>query len=71
MCELCRVRIDAGKGLPVETRSMRVLDLSLNASEDRVVGSLDLERAAQAVKRESELGILVEANRNVSYVGRS
>ena len=68
MCEECRERDGAGEELPTETRSMRVVDLPLNASEDRVVGSIDLERAVQAGEREFEPGILAEANRNILYV---
>jgi len=68
MCNECRERHDVGEDLPVETRPMRVVDLPLNASEDRVVGSIDLERAVQAGEREFEPGILAEANRNVLYV---
>ncbi|ADB62716.1 ATPase associated with various cellular activities AAA_5 (plasmid) [Haloterrigena turkmenica DSM 5511] len=68
LCDSCRERVDAGENLPTETRPMRVVDLPLNASEDRVVGSIDLERAVQAGEREFEPGILAEANRNVLYV---
>jgi Mg-chelatase subunit ChlI len=68
MCESCRERVDAGEDLPTETRPMRVVDLPLNASEDRVVGSIDLERAVRKGEREFEPGILAEANRNVLYV---
>ncbi|MFD1600177.1 ATP-binding protein [Halobellus rarus] len=68
MCSECRERCDAGESLPTETRPMRVIDLPLNASEDRVVGSIDLERAVQAGEREFESGILAEANRNILYV---
>ncbi|MFC5136405.1 MULTISPECIES: ATP-binding protein [Haloferacaceae] len=68
MCDDCRERHDAGERLPTETRAMRVVDLPLNASEDRVVGSIDLERAVQAGEREFEPGILAEANRNILYV---
>ncbi|NHX37481.1 MULTISPECIES: ATP-binding protein [Halolamina] len=68
MCDECRERYDAGEDLPIETRPMRVVDLPLNASEDRVVGSIDLERAVQAGERDFEPGILAEANRNILYV---
>ncbi|OTF01992.1 magnesium chelatase [Halorubrum sp. SD683] len=68
MCDDCRERHDAGDDLPTETRPMRVVDLPLNASEDRVVGSIDLERAVQAGERQFEPGILAEANRNILYV---
>jgi len=47
---------------------MRVVDLPLNASEDRVVGSIDLQRAVHAGEQTFEPGILAEANRNILYV---
>jgi Mg-chelatase subunit ChlI len=68
MCTECRQRSDAGEDLPARSRPMRVIDLPLNASEDRVVGSIDLERAVQEGEREFEPGILAEANRNILYV---
>lgn len=68
MCSECLERVEAGETLPAETRSMRVVDLPLNASEDRVVGSIDLEEAVQAGERQFEPGILAAANRNVLYV---
>ena len=68
MCESCRRRHDAGEQLSTQERSMRVVDLPLNASEDRVVGTIDLERAVAEGQREFEPGILAEANRNVLYV---
>jgi Mg-chelatase subunit ChlI len=68
MCTECRQRTDAGEDLPTRSRPMRVIDLPLNASEDRVVGSIDLERAVQEGEREFEPGILAEANRNILYV---
>src|SRR3984893_12128140 len=43
-CVECRQRIDLGP-LPVSNRPMRVVELPINASEDRVVGSIDLESA--------------------------
>ena len=68
MCAECRDRIERGEELPTEERRMRVVDLPLNASEDRVVGSIDLERAVQEGERDFEPGILAEANRNILYV---
>ena len=68
MCDSCRDRYETDADLPVETQPMRVVDLPLNASEDRVVGSIDLERAVSEGEREFEPGILAEANRNILYV---
>ena len=54
--------------LPVATRRMRVVELPINASEDRVVGTIDLEAALKEGSRRFEPGVLAEANRNILYV---
>jgi Mg-chelatase subunit ChlI len=54
--------------LPRASRRMRVVDLPINASEDRVVGTIDLEAALQEGSRRFEPGVLAEANRNILYV---
>ncbi len=68
MCESCRERLKQGEPLPVVPRRMRVVDLPINASEDRVVGSLDLEHALRQGERRFEPGVLAEANRSILYV---
>jgi len=45
MCAECRQTFESGEDLPTETRKMRVVTLPLGATEDRVVGSLDIEKA--------------------------
>ena len=44
-CDECRERESSGERVAYEERPVEVVDLPLNASEDRVVGSLDLEAA--------------------------
>src|ERR1700704_1940485 len=66
-CLDCRERARAG-ALPVTTRRMRVVELPINASEDRVVGTIDLEAALREGSRRFEPGVLAEANRNILYV---
>ena len=66
-CADCRERARAGT-LPVTTRRMRVVELPINASEDRVVGTIDLEAALKEGSRRFEPGVLAEANRNILYV---
>src|SRR5579864_8975805 len=67
LCYECRDRLKAGP-LPRELRRMRVVDLPINASEDRVVGTIDLEAALKEGSRRFEPGVLAEANRNILYV---
>jgi magnesium chelatase subunit D len=44
------------------------VDLPVSATEDRVVGTLDIERAIQEGERHFEPGVLAAANRGVLYV---
>ncbi|HPJ31074.1 MAG TPA: ATP-binding protein, partial [Methanothrix sp.] len=67
LCWECAERL-AGGVLPTEVRPMRVVDLPVGATEDRVVGSLDMERALRGEGRAFEPGILAEANRGILYV---
>src|SRR3981081_3686001 len=60
-CMGCQARVTA-------TRRMRVVELPINASEDRVVGTIDLEAALKEGSRRFEPGVLAEANRNILYV---
>ncbi len=69
LCSDCRERLENGEDpLPSTTRRMRVVELPINASEDRVVGTIDLEAALKEGSRRFEPGVLAEANRNILYV---
>ena len=68
LCDECRARQLAGEHLLRTGRPMRVVELPINASEDRVVGTIDIERAIKQGERSFEPGILADANRNLLYV---
>jgi Mg-chelatase subunit ChlI len=68
LCMDCQARVQAGESLVAATRRMRVVELPINASEDRVVGTIDLEAALKEGSRRFEPGVLAEANRNILYV---
>src|ERR1700730_7487572 len=68
LCPDCRARVDAGEDLPTAFTRMRVVELPVGASEDRVVGSIDIEAAIRQGERRFEPGLLAEANRNILYV---
>ena len=67
-CSECTVRVESGETLPRGRRRMRVVELPINASEDRVVGAIDIEAAIKRGEKEFEPGVLAEANRNILYV---
>jgi magnesium chelatase subunit D len=68
MCPKCSERYEKKGKLPVEEMEMTVVNLPLGATEDRVVGSLDVEKAIKLGVEALEPGILAEANQNILYV---
>ncbi|HEY1016526.1 MAG TPA: ATP-binding protein [Herpetosiphonaceae bacterium] len=68
MCADCRARASAGEELPVASRPTRLVELPVSASEDRLVGSLDLEHALVEGQRRFEPGLLAQVNRGLLYV---
>src|SRR3990172_156760 len=72
MCPYCLDKFRAenwnGNKPPSEKRKMRVVDLPLGSTEDRLLGSLDIERAIKEGKKELEPGILADVNRGILYV---
>lgn len=66
-CTECHERAAAGP-LPVTTRRTSFINLPVSATEDRVVGTLDIEKAIQKGERHFEPGVLAAANRGLLYV---
>jgi Mg-chelatase subunit ChlI len=67
-CTECRERFEADEELPVETRQTPFVNLPVSATEDRVVGTLDIEKAIQKGERKFEPGVLAAANRGLLYI---
>lgn len=67
LCPECRERRAQG-ALPNEKRRPRLVNLPVSATEDRVVGTIDLEAALKHGERRFEAGLLAEANRGLLYV---
>lgn len=67
-CTECRERAKEGQPLPVTTRQTPFINLPVSATEDRVVGTLDIEKAIQRGERHFEPGILASANRGLLYI---
>ena len=68
-CPECAEReVADGSPLPSHERPAAFVDLPLGATEDRVLGTLDLERAIQRGERYFEPGLLARANRGLLYV---
>jgi magnesium chelatase subunit D len=67
LCEECVVRTAEGP-LPVAVRRPRVVELPVSATEDRLVGTLDMEHALRHGERRFEAGLMAAANRGILYV---
>ena len=66
LCEACAAQPAGsrkGRQVPVP-----VVDLPLGATEDRIVGALDLERALTRGEKTFEPGLLAKANRGFLYI---
>jgi magnesium chelatase subunit D len=68
MCDSCRRRREAGEVLPRRDRPMPVVDLPLGTTEDRLLGTIDLEKAIKSGEKHFEPGLLAAANRGILYV---
>ncbi|WP_392486527.1 magnesium chelatase subunit D family protein [Haloimpatiens sp. FM7315] len=56
------------RGLSRVLKDIKVVDLPLNVTEDRLVGGINIESAISKGKKELEEGILRKANGNILYV---
>ncbi len=68
LCDDCAAFLHKDGVLPHESVKMRVVELPVSATEDRVVGTLDIERAIKCGEKRFEQGILALAKRNILYV---
>src|SRR6201991_4021156 len=67
LCDDCRTKSTSGALSSVAT-SVRVVELPLGATEDRVCGTIDIERALKEGKKQFDPGLLARANRGFLYI---
>jgi Mg-chelatase subunit ChlI len=67
-CDRCKERTTKGEILPVVSRPRRLVNLPLNATEDRVAGTIDISRALREGVKALEPGLLADANRGILYI---
>ena len=68
MCDACSSKTAEGKKLPIAKRSVAVVELPVGATEDRLVGTIDIEKAIKTGEKHFDPGILAQANRNLLYI---
>lgn len=67
LCSDCQKKQENGE-LSFEKSRMRVVDLPVNATQDRVAGTIDIEKIIKRGEKWLEPGILAYANENILYV---
>ena len=68
LCPECKKRSEQGEELKSLRKKMRVVNLPLSTTEDRLIGALDIERVLKEGIQALKPGILAEANQNILYV---
>ena len=63
-----RERIDSGSDIQKGKKQVPMIDLPLGATEDRLCGTIDIEKALSEGVRAFEPGLLAKANRGLLYV---
>ncbi len=67
-CTECKERFEGATKIPFHVRTTSFVNLPVSATEDRVVGTLDIEQAIQKGERHFEPGVLASANRGLLYI---
>ena len=65
LCQWCQTADDAN---PAVDRQVRIVDLPVGATEDRLVGSLDIEEAIKSGTRSFEPGLIAATHRGILYI---
>ncbi|OUV03723.1 MAG: magnesium chelatase ATPase subunit I [Betaproteobacteria bacterium TMED82] len=74
ICKVCNItsegllKVKYGKKKVAKFKPVPVIDLPLGATEDRIVGCLDMQRALTEGVKELDPGLLASANRGYLYV---
>jgi magnesium chelatase subunit I len=68
MSSQVKERIDKGVELSTKLVNVPMVDLPLGATEDRVCGTIDIEKALKEGIKSFEPGLLAKANRGILYV---
>ncbi|MHC5596582.1 MAG: magnesium chelatase ATPase subunit I [Nostoc sp.] len=68
MSDEVRQLLEQGAEIPVAHKKVQMVDLPLGATEDRVCGTIDIEKALSEGVKAFEPGLLAKANRGILYV---
>jgi magnesium chelatase subunit I len=68
LCADCSTRLKTDGKLPRVTKKMRIIELPIGVTDDRVVGSINVEQTLKDGKIHFDPGLLARAHRNILYI---
>ena len=68
MCDVCQEQFNSQRILPKVKKRIRLTQIPVGATEDRIVGSIDVERVLKEGIRALHPGLLAEANQGILYL---
>jgi magnesium chelatase subunit I len=68
MSDEIKQQVEAGQTIATARKKVPMIDLPLGATEDRVCGTIDIEKALSEGVKAFEPGLLAQANRGILYV---
>ena len=68
MSETVKQAVEKNESLEIDYKKVPMVDLPLGATEDRVCGTIDIEKALTEGVKAFEPGLLAKANRGILYV---
>ncbi len=67
-CPFCQEKAASEGTLPVVERKVRLVNLPIGTTEDRLLGTIDIEKALKTGRKAFEPGLLADAHRGILYV---
>lgn len=68
MCQTCQDLYQKNGKLKTTKRKMEIIDMPISATEDMVIGTIDIKKVLKDGNKTLEPGILAKANRNILYI---
>ncbi len=68
MCDACKSRLETNGFLPKVKKKIRIVQIPIGATEDRILGSIDVEKVLREGIRALHSGLLAEANQGILYL---
>jgi magnesium chelatase subunit I len=68
MSDTVKQLVEQGQEIKITQKKVQMVDLPLGATEDRVCGTIDIEKALSEGVKAFEPGLLAKANRGILYV---